>query len=241
MYKTNRGQTSLLEDSTNFSGVKLDPENRWIKMSELIPWDLIDEKYSKQFAGSKTGNPAKRARMALGSHIIKEKYGLSDEETVEHIKESPYLQWFIGMTAFRHKAPFDASTMTWFRKRLTAEMLSEVNGYVIGRKKKKDDDNEPPAGNGQGTKEEVAEGDVPKKGTLILDATCAPADIKFPTDIALLNAAREQAEDMITKLHEQAENGEKKPRTYRKTERILADKIYRTRDNLQYCKSMVSG
>ena len=61
-------------------------------MASIIPWDLIDKKYSEQFKGSTAGNPAKAARMAFGSHIIKEKYGLSDDETVEHIKESPYLQ-----------------------------------------------------------------------------------------------------------------------------------------------------
>ena len=28
------------------------------------------------------------------------------------------------------------------------------------------------------------------KGKLILDATCAPADIKYPTDLGILNQAR---------------------------------------------------
>ena len=30
------------------------------------------------------------------------------------------------------------------------------------------------------------------KGQLILDATCAPADIRYPTDLGLLNDAREK-------------------------------------------------
>jgi hypothetical protein len=32
--------------------------------------------------------------MALGALIIKEKLGSSDRETVEQIKENPYLQYF---------------------------------------------------------------------------------------------------------------------------------------------------
>ena len=92
-------------------------------MSRLIPWDIFEEKYSKNFEGSKTGKPAKPARMALGAHIIKEKLKLSDEETVEAILESPYLQYFIGLNQFTHKEPFDSSTLCWFRKRLTSEML----------------------------------------------------------------------------------------------------------------------
>jgi hypothetical protein len=33
--------------------------------------------------------------MALGALIIKEKLGISDRETVEQIRENPYLQYFM--------------------------------------------------------------------------------------------------------------------------------------------------
>ncbi len=39
------------------------------------------------------------ARIALGSLIIKEKLGLTDEETVEQISENPYLQYFLSIGA----------------------------------------------------------------------------------------------------------------------------------------------
>lgn len=39
-------------------GFKMDPENRWVKKSETIPWDTIEEKYAKLFP-SKTGMPEK--------------------------------------------------------------------------------------------------------------------------------------------------------------------------------------
>lgn len=180
----------------------------------IIPWDLLDKKYYEQFQNKKTGNPAKAARMALGSHIIKEKFAISDEETVEHIKESPYLQWFIGMPEFTDKSPFDASTMTWFRKRLTPEILAEVNGYIIGNKKDDDDDDRSGMVEGS-TSFDKTEGTSKNKGTLILDATCTPAYIKYPTDVSLLNETREKLEDLITSLHSQNEEGYKKPRTYK--------------------------
>jgi hypothetical protein len=217
MYKSTAGQSSLFENPSNFIGAKLDPENRWIKMAAIIPWDVLDEKYNEQFRNKKIGNVAKAARMALGSHIIKEKFVLSDEETVEHIKESPYLQWFIGMPEFTGKAPFDASTMTWFRKRLTPEILAEINSYIIGTNKNdrdKGNDDQPKTGGSKDSsdsKEETSN----NKGTLILDATCTPADIKYPTDVSLLNEAREKLEDIITSLHSQNEEGCKKPRTYK--------------------------
>jgi len=57
------------------------------------------------------GAPGKSFRMALGALIIKEKLGTSDRETVEQIQENPYLQYFIGMTSYSNKTPFDASMM----------------------------------------------------------------------------------------------------------------------------------
>ena len=58
------------------------------------------------------------------------------------------------------------------------------------------------------------------KGKLILDATCAPADISYPNDLGLLNKAREQTEKIIDTLYKPIkEKLKKKPRTYRKRAR----------------------
>lgn len=53
------------------------------------------------------------------------------------------------------------------------------------------------------------------RGHLIIDATCAPADIRYPTDLGLLNHAREVLEDIIDTLHEPYIGIRRKPRTYR--------------------------
>ena len=52
---------------------------------------------------------------------------------------------------------------------------------------------------------------------MIIDATCTPADIKYPTDLNLLNEAREKAEEIIDELY--PFTGGKKPRTYRNVAR----------------------
>ncbi len=48
----------------------------------------------------------------------------------------------------------------------------------------------------QPKKEETHEedDDPPNGGTLVLDATCCPADIAYPQDVNLLNQAREKLE-----------------------------------------------
>jgi hypothetical protein len=196
----------------------LDPNNRWIRMSELIPRDLVEEKYAKNFKETPFSRPAKRARMAIGTQIIKEKYVLSDDETVEMIAENPYLQYFIGLEAFSNKTPMEASVLTLFRKRITPEMLAEINDYIIGRKKKDDDENDPSGGAANGGESAETQGKT-NEGTLILDATCVPSDIRFPTDISLLNEGRECLEGIIDELHEMGLTSGVKPRTYRQVAR----------------------
>ena len=99
-------------------GGSLDEQNRWVKLAAIIPWDEIEKRYARQFSKD-LGAPAKRSRMALGALIIKQRLRISDEETVEQIRETPYLQFFLGLSGFTTEIPFDASMMVYFRKRLS--------------------------------------------------------------------------------------------------------------------------
>lgn len=119
-----------------FSG-HLCPKNRWVRLAELIPWQEFEESYADQFAQSGQGAPAKPFRLALGSLIIKEKLDISDEETVEQIRENPYLQFLVGMEGFRDETPFDPSMMVHFRKRITSQMLEEINERIHAERVKK--------------------------------------------------------------------------------------------------------
>ncbi|ANT64287.1 IS5-like element ISCph12 family transposase [Prosthecochloris sp. CIB 2401] len=198
-------------------GGKLDPENRWVRLADVIPWHVAETMYAKNFM-SKRGAPALTVRMALGSLIIKEKLGLSDIETVEQIKENPYLQYFIGLESFQHIAPFDASMLTHFRKRLKHTDLGALQEELLQRhlaeeRKRAEEKKENQNGDDDGN-----EGPA-NKGKLIVDATCAPADIAYPTDIGLLNDAREKTERIIDELYAMHPEGVSKPRTYRKRAR----------------------
>jgi hypothetical protein len=208
MYERRARQVSIFEDATLFGGVRLDPANKWVRISKLIPWEDFEEQYAALFTNPLEGKPAKPARVAIGSMVIKKRYGFSDEDVTEEIRENPYLQYFLGFAEYTGAPPFDPSMLTWFRERVTPQMLAEVNDYVIGRKKKEVKE-EPPAG---GTGEN--EGN-PHEGTLILDATCCPQNIRFPTDASLLNEGREQLEGMIDAAHAAGATEGRKPRTYR--------------------------
>jgi len=99
-------------------------------MSKLIPWSEYESEYAKNFS-PEMGAPAKSFRMALGALIIQEKLGISDRETVEQIRENPYLQYFIGQNKYRDEAPFDPSMMVHFRQRIGEEFLGRINKTMV--------------------------------------------------------------------------------------------------------------
>ncbi len=194
--------------------------NRWEKAADVIPWDIIDEEYAKSFG--KEGNPAYSSRLAFGSLYIKERMSWSDEETVEQIRENPYLQMFLGFTDFRYDRPFDPSLMVHFRKRFGKEFITRINADIIkAEEHKHDDDDDGSGGKASGSDENINE-KTENKGKLILDATCTPADIKYPKDVDLLNDCKVCTDKVIDKLYETIAGTVTKPRT----DRVEARKRY---------------
>ena len=207
MYKRHDGQISLFDEPEFFGTIPLNPKNEWVRLGKMIPWTEFEERYAENFK-SATGQPAISGRMALASVLIKQRYKISDDDVIAEIAMNPYLQHFLGLQQFQYDAPFSASAMSRFRQRITPEMLAWVNDYIVDRPEEKDDsDDEPSGGHGVGEHE--------NEGTLILDATCAPQNIRFPTDVSLLNEARLNTEEIIDELHGIGAFGSKKPRPYR--------------------------
>jgi transposase, IS5 family len=220
--KTDKDQLEFENFYLPFSG-NLRSDNRWVELSAIIPWQEIEEQYASLFSDT-MGAPAKTFRIALGALIIKERLSLTDEETVEQIRETPYLQYFIGFTEYKDEAPFNPSMMVHFRKRITSEILTNINDIIVNRKLQKDkpQDDEPtdPTG-GSCADDEPSEScdSNENSGTMMIDASVAPADIAYPTDLNLLNESREQLEDIIDTLYEPIKETTKKPRTYRQKAR----------------------
>jgi hypothetical protein len=82
VYRPQSKQVSVFENENLFRFQGLNPDNDWVRLSRLIPWAELERRYSRTF-DSKLGNAGKPARMALGALIIKERYGFSDEDTVQ--------------------------------------------------------------------------------------------------------------------------------------------------------------
>ena len=221
MYKFKKENQISFTDFNQPLGMQMNPNNRWVKKAGMIPWETIEAEYAKLFP-SHTGMPAKPLRMALGSLLIQKQYHYPDEELVEQIRENPYYQYFIGLPGYEDKIPFVPSLLVEFRKRLSEDVLNEINEMIIEYNSKQDDD-DPDDGNGdnghidQQNPADDSDNDSENAGTLILDATCAPQNIKYPQDIELLNETRENLEDMLCRVSD--EYGFYRPRMYRQKAR----------------------
>lgn len=266
MYRRNVSrQLEFVDFYMPFSG-KLNADNRWVKLAEIVPWQLAEQIYADAFCDD-FGAPALSARMALGALLIKERERLTDRGTVEAIQENPYMQFFIGLEEFTEEPAFDASLMVDFRKRFGEAGLARISeavalsqaGVTPGKNvsseeastnKTPTDDGPSDQGSSHGappgndssinasstsdssttavnvdtTNENTASTSTTdnsshstNRGKLILDATCAPADIRYPTDVSLLSEARNKTDEIIDVLHGPLVGKSRRPRTYRKT------------------------
>ena len=221
----------------------LNTSNRWVVLSAKMPWDELVNVYQKQMNNSKTGADGINPRVVIGALIIKHMCDLSDRETVQQIQENMYMQYFLGFSSFSDEEPFDASLFVEFRKRLGAEQINAINQKILNlsiartkeaavNKKDKPPDTLPGP---DAQKQTAAEPDketaiqilpqplpaaITHDGKLIVDATACPQDISYPTDLNLLNDAREKTEELIDFLYSSFLH-KKKPRTYREVGRKL--------------------
>ncbi|MGI6135979.1 MAG: hypothetical protein ACOYD8_09990, partial [Petrimonas mucosa] len=131
------------------------------------------------------------------------------------------MQYFLGLEAFtyEYEQVMTPSLLVSIRKRIDLDVFESLTDDLIrkglklksgvqdkevdGDSKDNDDDPDPHPGN---------------KGKLQMDATVCDADIKYSTDLDLLNEGRQKAEDLIDKLCLKP-GVQDKPRTYRRAAR----------------------
>lgn len=229
MIKYTSSKQISIEDFIQPFGGTLSKENRWVKLAHLLPWDDLVSVYIKSMS-RKMGRKAVDPRVAIGTLIIKHILRATDEDSIEFIKENPYLQYFLGYREYRYEQPFASSLFVSIRRRLGEQAFEELTEHLMTQVHKteqkikakknrsgsgKDDFISPDSKTEDNPVRKQDDDAKPKnKGHLIVDASVAPADIKYPTDLDLLNEAREKSERLIDLLYV-PEKGKVKPRTYR--------------------------
>jgi len=211
---------------------QLTTENRWVQLAGMIPWDNLVPYYEQLFT-SKEGRPPINGRVVIGALIIKHYLNITDRETILQIRENMFMQYFLGYSSFTNEAPFSSTMFVSIRERMNLDLLNKITEVVIQHGEKgrieggtntvnKDEENhksdqdksaQAPVEESVEINEEEAK--ITHQGRMIVDATVAPQNITYPTDLKLINAARKKSEELIDRLYHKAVHGNQKVRTYR--------------------------
>ncbi len=116
------------------------------------------------------------------------------------------------MSAYSNETPFDASMLVHFRGGIDIKLVNKLNREIVkhGLEIKEQEVKS------KKSETEYSKSELTNCWKLILDASCAPADISYPTDLGLLDQARKQTEKTIDTLYNSLEvKNINKPRTYR--------------------------
>ena len=197
-------QLTLLGFETPFVN-QLNKDIRWVKMAQAIPWDKIVPYYDQLFSSSEGRAPIS-GRVIIGAMIIKHIEDLTDRAAILHIQENMFMQYFLGYSSFTNEAPFTAPLFVAIRKRMSLELTTKIS-EVIALHCMEGQEPEDPSAKDPDPPESISENEEqvvatpagtasvvapvpPPQGRLIIDATVAPQNITYPTDLKLLCASR---------------------------------------------------
>jgi hypothetical protein len=167
MYRGKDRQTrNLFSEFLPFDG-KLDPENRWLKIKALIPWESLEARYQGYF--SLRGRPSLDGRLVIGILLLKHMTGSSDDDIVRRVNENPYMQSFCWLERFATEPLLDSSSLSKIRRRLGSKYFAELE---------------------RDTYQVLVERKIIKAKGMLIDATVFPEHVRYPTDTGLLNEAR---------------------------------------------------
>lgn len=116
-------KSSDIETFYNNSDMRLCGENRWVRLTEVIPWRELQKQYGAEWRDA--------FRSLFAACLIQAHYGFNDEQTIMQIQESPYLQYFCGMKGYNGtKLPIEAEALPRFRSCLGEAELDGVRRII---------------------------------------------------------------------------------------------------------------
>ena len=103
----------------------VDVDHALAKLGRAIDWRFLEERFGAVYTDA-PGHPPLPTRLMAGLAILKAMHDLSDEALCDRWVENPYYQLFCGEEFFRHRPPFDRSSMTRWRQRMGEEKLNAL-------------------------------------------------------------------------------------------------------------------
>jgi IS5 family transposase len=165
--KRDRGQNDLFRARLDQI---VDMNHALAKLGRQIDWTFLEEAFGSVYSDG-PGQPPLPTRLMAGLAILKHTFNVSDEVLCERWVENPYYQLFCGEEFFRHKLPFERTSITRWRQRMGEERITALIQESLN----------------VATRIGAAR---PQDFTkIIVDTTVQPKNVMFPTDAKLTHRA----------------------------------------------------
>lgn len=245
---TSQNQITIEEFRTPFE-IKLSLENRWVKLAKALPWDELAKIYHRALSATKGRRSVDArivigAMIIKHKEELSDECTL--ESIQENVYQQYFLgltqyqyepifdsSLFVTIRKRIGAEAFDAMVLELMR---AAKVIPQTTQEETKDKQAKSElelipsqedipNHTQPSHNEESTQHQSSCPSIPTEeqpknaGTLIVDMSVAPADITYPTDIKLLNTAREKTELLIDVIYNSSELHKVKSRTYRKRAR----------------------
>ena len=159
----------------------IDPSHALVKLAQKIDWPFLETKLGAIYT-DKAGRPPLPTRLMAGLAILKAMHDLSDEVLCARWLENPYYQYFCGEEFFRHRLPFDRSSLTRWRQRMGEDALVSLVQESLA------------------TALRTGAAKPADFRQVIVDTTVQPKNVMFPTDARLMHRARERLVRLAKRL-----------------------------------------
>lgn len=181
-------------DTIPFLKYPYNPGHPLMKLEKAIRWDNLLEALAT-FYSAEEGRPSTPLRAQAGTLILKYVKHFPDRDTVVYVQENLYAQRFCGLSpeqAVDYMHP--ATGLSNFRAQIGSPGMAFIEEVLHAAARQKP---------------------LKRGNKLIIDTTCVPLDIRYPTDIRLLERCRREVLLLIRKA--KAYGMELSYRTYART------------------------
>jgi len=166
---TPEGQMTFSDQFFNKADEPCLDRHHYVRMRDAVEWKNLYQGLGDQYC-LVNGRPSKAVQVLVLLHMVKHYEDESDVKVVERLRTNLALQKACGLTFLEAQKYIDPSSMSRFRERIGEEgavlIAGEVDRY-LDRKR------------------------VRKGKCVVLDTTVSPSNIAYPTDISLLEKARQ--------------------------------------------------
>ena len=168
----------LTFDAIPFLKFAYKPDHPLMLLEKAIRWDPLLEALAVYYS-EEAGRPTISLRAKVGTLIVKFVKKLSDRDAVVYVEENLYAQHFCGLTPDQANAYLCPETgLSEFRRQIGPEGMALIEAVLNAAAEKKP---------------------LKRGNKVIIDTTCVPIDIRYPTDIRLLERCRREVLLLIRK------------------------------------------